>query len=190
MPPFSVFLVGEGSTDIGGLAADPSYASHDPGFLQPVVERLLDREVKFSGRKVSVLGKRRVQGLREALARKGYIAAVLAAEVGADLLVFVTDRDGGKRVRSPQQREREMTRKNNAVSEGATASGASVNCVAGVACHTIEAWAMGDTTAVEAVGGKPVELPAGKDPEDLWGKPRDPGSNHPKSVLARLLDRP
>jgi hypothetical protein len=190
MPTFSVFLVGEGFHDIGGLAAAPPFRSNDPGFLQPVVEQLLDREVRFSGQKVSVLGKKRVAGLKDVLARKGHIAAVLARDAGAELLVFVTDLDGGQRVRTSRQREREIARKTQAVTDGATASGMQIVCVAGVACHTIEAWAMGDLAAVEAVAGKPVELPAGKDPEDLWGKPRDPASNHPKSVLACLLDRP
>lgn len=189
MPPFPVFLVGEGPHDIGGLAAAPPYESGSPGFLQPVVERLLDRRTEFSGQKVSVLGKKRFQGLKDALARKGYIASVLAENAGAEVLVFVTDLDGGNNVRTERQREAEIERKTEAVREGANASGAQLICVAGVCCRTIEAWAMGDLAAVEAIAGKPVELPAGKKPEDLWGKPRDPESDHPKSVLARMLGR-
>jgi hypothetical protein len=64
-------------------------------------------------------------------------------------------------------------------------------CVPGIACRTIEAWALGDRDAVAAACrlGKAVELPDGKKPEELWGKPRDSDSNHPKMVLKRIVGR-
>lgn len=186
-----VFLVGEGRHDIGDLAVEPSYRRDRPGFLQPIIEKILQSEVSFDGRKVSLLPKRRLTNLRQALARKASVAALLAWDAEADLLVFVVDLDRGtgarrSRARSDLARQRETIRSGCEVgiAEGLV-------CVPAVPCRTIEAWALGDRGAVGALNGSsvPVDLPGGKDAEDLWGQSRDPNSNHPKSVLARLLGR-
>lgn len=55
-------------------------------------------------------------------------------------------------------------------------------------CRMLEAWALGDRAALDAVVGKKLDesqLP--DDPEDLWGDEADPRSDHPKCVLARVL---
>src|SRR5215470_2935831 len=90
-----VYLVGEGRHDIGDLAIAPAYRGREPGFMQPIVERIIGSEVAFDGQKVSLLGKSPVRAPREALARKARTAAQLARYSESDLLVFVTDLDKG-----------------------------------------------------------------------------------------------
>jgi hypothetical protein len=186
-----IFLVGEGRHDIGDLAAAPSYRGNKPGFLQPIVERIIGSRVAFDGQKVSLLGKEPVRGLREILERKAWMAAQLARNAESDLLVFVTDLDKGSGM-GQKAAVTEIKTRSAMIRKGSQA-GASGEfaCVPGIACRTIEAWALGDRAAVAELLGsaQPVELPPGKGPEDLWGKPRDPGSSHPKVVLKRILGR-
>jgi hypothetical protein len=53
----------------------------------------------------------------------------------------------------------------------------------------LEAWALGDAAAVEAVGkrGDAAAVPAR--PEETWGDEKKPTSGHPKCVLRRALGR-
>jgi hypothetical protein len=54
----------------------------------------------------------------------------------------------------------------------------------------IEAWALGDRDAVEAVAGKGGDISAvPKTPEETWGDEEDRGSGHPKCLLRRALGR-
>lgn len=180
-----VFLVGEGRHDIGDLAAAPPHRGSDPGFLQPVVEEIVGPRVEFDGQKVSLLGKKRVRGLREALERKAWVASVLAQNAEADLLVFVADLDRGSGM-GKRRATVDISRKSNVIRRGCeTNTGGQLECVPGIPCRTIEAWALGDLAAVESLlgTGKSIRLPGGKGPEELWGAPGDPKSNHPKMVV-------
>jgi len=186
-----VFLVGEGRHDIGDLAVSPPYKGGQPGFIQPIVERALETQVSFDGQKISLLGKERVAGLREVWARKAWLAGVLAMGAESDLLVFVADLDKGSGT-SRQTAAADIEKRSKAIKEGCEAGTAGeLPCATGVACRTVEAWALGDLMAVaELIGAEhPVQLPACKKPGELWGKPRDPKSNHPKMVLKRILGR-
>jgi hypothetical protein len=186
-----IFLVGEGRHDIGDLAAAPPYRGNKPGFLQPIVEKIIGSRVTFAGQKVSLLGKKPVRGIREILEKKAAVAAQLADLAESDLLVFVADLDRGSGTR---QREAavDIERRSEEIRRGCEAQTAGcLECVPGIPCRTIEAWALGDPAAVVSLigPGKPVRLPDGKSPEELWGKPRDPASGHPKMVLRRILGR-
>jgi hypothetical protein len=153
-----------------------------------VIEQILGAGTEFEGRKISLLGQQRVVGLEDVWERKAWLATQLAYVDEADLLIFVSDLDGG--TGSGRRRaEKDIRERSGAISRGAQVAGyGNLDCVSGIACRTIEAWAMGDLDAVERVAtDKGLSLPSGKGPEDLWGKPRDPRSNHPKMVLARLL---
>lgn len=185
-----VFLVGEGRHDIGDLAVERPYRGRRPGFMQPVVERLVEVDVSFDGQKVSLFGRARVRGLKDALARKAYIAATLARATGSDVLIFITDLDKGSGTGQRQARE-EIERRSKEIRKGsAEGSGGAVVCVPGIPCRTIEAWALSDRRAIERINsGGPARLPDGKRPEELWGERHDPNSNHPKMVLARILGR-
>jgi hypothetical protein len=149
----------------------------------------VDSSASFRGQKISLLGKKKIKGLSDALARKAAIAAALAQSEGADLLVFVTDLDGGSRTRTKVQKRSELERKGQAIGEGAELGEAELRCIPGIPCRTIEAWALGDMATVELIGGDRDHMPAGKLAEELWGKVRDPSSNHPKMVFERVLGR-
>jgi hypothetical protein len=139
-----------------------------------------------------VLGKRRVKGLKEAISHKAYFAALLAADRDADLLIFVTDADKGGGANTTSQAARRVDTLPAAIKQGfARAAGDGPDVVTSVVatpCRTIEAWALGDLDAVGTVArlGTPPSIPA--PPEQLWGEPHAPTSDHPKSVLRRILN--
>jgi hypothetical protein len=53
---------------------------------------------------------------------------------------------------------------------------------AGVSKETLEAWIIADPEVL------PVTVTISKQPEDVWGAPRDSKGEHPKQVLRRALD--
>lgn len=186
-----VFLVGEGRHEIGDLAVAPPYRDGRSGFLQPVVEKLITTETAFDGAKVALLSKKRVSRRREALKGQVRLAVALATNAGSDLLVFVKDLDRGSGT-GRRKAAADIKGISEEIRRGCEAQAAGdFKCVPGIPCRTIEAWALGDRAAVAELCGsaKPVELPDGKAPEDLWGKPHNPSSNHPKMVLKRILGR-
>jgi hypothetical protein len=188
----AVFIVGEGVSDIGGLAHEPPYHSDEPGFLQPVIHKALDGALEFAGRQLRLFGKRKVTGLTDAISRKAYLAAIFALDAEADALVFVTDTDkpeGRNTVAQARKRIRELRA---AIELGFERAGYSRDRrVIGTPCRTIEAWALADLGAVKDVAraDSMPRLPGNKKPEELWGEPHDPSSGHPKCVLARIFGR-
>jgi len=185
-----VFLVGEGRHDIGDLAKEPPFRSGRPGFLQPVIESVAGSRVTFEGQKVSLIGKKRVSGLKEVAEKKAWMASLLAENVGADLLVYVRDLDKESGT-SKSRRETigAIARKREQIVRGCEAYTDAIRCVPGIPCRMIEAWAMGDLVAVAQVSDfvTSVKLPSGKGPEELWGERSDPMSDHPKNVLKRIF---
>ena len=184
-----VFLVGEGPHDIGDLAGGPAFRGKRPGFLQPIIEKVVGSRAEFDGAKVALLGKKRVSRRGEALDAQASLAAALAINAESELLVFVRDLDGGSG-RDKRKAKSDIRRMSADIRRAAEPwSGESPTCVPGIPCRTIEAWALGDLAAVDAAcrPSVPAELPAGKGPEDLWGKRHDPDSDHPKMVLRRIV---
>lgn len=184
-----IFLVGEGRHDIGDLAADPAYRGGSPGFLQPVVEKVVGGKPTFEGAKVALLGKKRVSQRGEALEGQARVAAALAVNAESDLLIFVRDLDRGSGT-GKKQAAADIKRMCGEINRGFRShADASLGCVPGIPCRTIEAWALGDAKAVidACPAVTSVDLPDGKDPEKLWGKPRNPESNHPKMVFKRIV---
>jgi dihydrofolate reductase len=107
------------------------------------------------------------------------IGRVLASR-DAHGLVMVRDND--------QSARRAHGARRSAIERGfaeAHALGHVVPAVLALAIECIEAWALADPDAWLRVFGKVPRLP--KDPEALWGDPRDAASNHPKFVLRRCL---
>lgn len=187
-----IYLVGEGRQDIGDLAVAPIHRGREPGFMQPIIERVVGSKVVFEGQKISLLGKKPVRSPREALAKKAWTAAQLACYAEADLLVFVADLDKGNGI-GRKAATVDIAKRSKAITAASEeGSNGEMACVPGIACRTIEAWALGDLTAVASLlsSSMSAELPSGKGPEDLWGKPRDPVSDHPKMVLRRIIGRP
>ncbi|WP_395156253.1 hypothetical protein [Ilumatobacter sp.] len=166
-----VFLVGEGPTDIGDLSSAPSYRNGGEGFFQPLIRTMLG-DCEFDGQKVTALGKRKIRGAKTALGRKAAIAAVLAEALEADILVYSMDAD-----HAFKRRRAELVQ---------YLQGQGMPFAVAVAKETVEAWVMGDPAAVAAI--EPDVAPPPK-PEHLWGKPKEPDSDHPKQFLRRLVDR-
>jgi hypothetical protein len=121
---------------------------------------------------VTVLGKKKVVGAKTALGKKAAIAAALAKAQKADLLVYSMDADhafGSRRAELVQYLDRQE-----------------LPFAVAVAKETIEAWVMGDPSALGVIEKSASAPPK---PEQLWGKPTDQHSNHPKQVLRRLAKR-
>lgn len=181
-----LFLCGEGANDIGGLAAEPEYQTNDDGFFQPIIRRLSETDVSFRGTQIKTLGREKIRGLSDAWSRKAQQARALAAYERADAVVLAGDVDSSAGERATRY---EAQRRIDEIAEAMRTGFDSVSgppSVGATPCRTIEAWALGDVAAVcRVAGSETVVLP--RNPEELWGKPSDPTSNHPKCVLRRIF---
>ena len=181
-----VYLVGEGSNDIGGLAREPEYQTADDGFFQPVIRQLSGRDLVFKGAQLKTLGREKVKGLADAWSRKAAQARAVVEYERADIVVVAADVDSSQGERATVlRREGDLTRSAARFKRGLS-PWRGPPAVAATPCRTIEAWGLADTNAVCAVAN--VETVAlEKPPEQLWGKPNDPQSNHPKCALTKIF---
>ena len=198
MGPCKIFLVGEGASDIGDLAKEPTWRDlKQPreGFLQPILRRLApDMELEFEGRQLLSLAPADDDApfeIASALAAKAGKALALASLEGASFLVLITDVDREHaRKRSAHEARRQMGLLRRNIETGFTAARArsqklsTVTTVVATPMRMVEAWALGDPAAL------PRQMTsAATRPEELWGAKRDPQSNFPKHVLKRALGR-
>jgi hypothetical protein len=185
-----VYLAGEGTTDIGGLAYEPPYRTSVEGFLQPILRKFADSEIDFEGGTLVRLARERVKKLSDALEKKAAAAGALAEYYGAEAIVFVTDVDvtPGKKA-SVHEADTRMASLRHSIAVGLDASGSVLPRAIGTPCRTIEAWALGDLDSVCDAADLDVTPSIPKVPEELWGKPGEPSSNHPKCVLSRIFGR-
>lgn len=187
-----IFVAGEGPTDVGDLAKDPAFRERRPreGFVQPVIRNLRPNDtVRFDGRKVMVLSREGFTELKAGLAKQASGAYRLAKTLGCDAVVVIhdVDRTQGKPV-SQLERERRTAEVRRTIQDGfASVEDGSLATGIGTPCRCIEAWALGDKEAVVSLGALGDENAVPDRPEELWGQPKDPASNHPKCVLKRLL---
>jgi hypothetical protein len=195
-----VFLVGEGPSDIGDLFDVASYRNEEEGFLQPLLRRMVGSAIElefFDGRRLTALPRlpaRADHGLTSGLqARKAAQALALAAQLGADALVFSCDLDktGGQRVTTAERRRR-LRELRTSIEEGfarARLIDGNVERVLtaiAIPARMIEAWALGDRHALARVldvERHTLRYPA---PEELWGDEADRGSHHPKRVWEKV----
>lgn len=173
-----VLVCGEGKHDIG--ASDiPS----KEGWLQPVLRQVADTEIKFGtiSRNRLVLQRRTQKHFRPlppGHGAKALFSKLIAAPQGYNLVVFMVDTDSNKR--SDWRRIRSQIidgfdRKPDVEVKG-------VPCVP---MSTSESWLLADKQAWQKIGLADLAvLP--KKPENLWGKPRDPQSNHPHQFFRRV----
>jgi hypothetical protein len=187
-----IYVAGEGPNDIGDLAKEPVYRPdrRQEGFLQPAIRALRSGdEVHFDGSKITLLAKARFADLRTGLGQRAAAAYRIASAAGADAVVVVHDVDKaatGRATLQEARRSHQLVRQH--LLDGFTmASDGSLSTAVGTPCRCIEAWALGDLDAVSTVAAllKKPSLPT--PPEELWGKPHDPQSNHPKQVLRRIF---
>lgn len=176
-----ILVCGEGPNDIGRrdwVKRRGDHATTD-GWLQPLVARLRSSEGDVYAIQLKTLFTAPGRGGRalDGLARKAHAAKFRAKSEGCTGVVLATDVDSND--------PRDHARKHDAILEGFAAID---NGVVGVACvpmATSEAWLMADWAAWQAQGaGDDTAWP--NRPETLWGRPHEPGSNHPKNVFARI----
>jgi len=193
-----VFLVGEGSSDIGSLERIPQYRTsgrHGPGFLQPLIERIVGDDValEFDGQKYSTILVKDLSDPDLIQGRRARAALAIAGiTAGAKALVYLvdTDKEQGEAA-SDQEARRLHDALRASIEEGFERARrddpplGDVRTVTGVPLRMLEAWALGDPAAITAAGGDASKVPPR--PETLWGAKRNPSSNYPKHALARAL---
>lgn len=178
----TIFLVGEGKTDIGTVGR-PSVLPEEAreGVVQVLVRRVLDApasELAFKPRAVRSFPKEpgKFKGPRlEGDARNAYRAYQLA-RFDHDGMIMVRDSDNTGDERLAQMEAGIQTARQR--------KGPQIPHACGLAVQTIEAWVLG------ALAGRdqPVPaLPRGKAIEELWGKKNDPESHHPRALCRQAL---
>lgn len=196
-PVCVVFIAAEGPSELGELAREPQWRDKKrprEGYFQPMLRKLLDREVAFDGQKVTLLGrfdaKRKLHGHADRAAKALAIASTVE---GCCMLVFAHDVDkaSGEK-RNARERARRVEAMHTEIEAGfATVKGADhVRRVKATPLRMIEAWALGDRAALKAVAQKNGDASAiPKHPEEAWGDEADRASGHPKCLLRRALGR-
>jgi hypothetical protein len=154
-----------------------------------VASRLATDTVTFSGRKVTRLGAQRITDVFDAIARKAAAALELARFHEADVVVLVLDVDVTYGTRATvREADRKMAAMHAAAEAGFRTRGDDgPTAIFGTPCRTIESWALGDLTAVQAAAGLPDPPSIPKPAEELWGKPNDETSDHPKCVFTAIF---
>lgn len=197
-----ILLVGEGTSDIGDLAIEPSHREHRErreGFLQPLLRTMVDAEVEleFDGRKLvhlpkNPLTKRRAGKLQAENASRA-LALASALEAQALVLSFDADKTQGTRAKRVERQRRLRELRASAElgfehTRATDADAAAIQTAIAIPCRMIEAWALGDREALASLlDVSPRELDYGK-PEDLWGDEEAPDSDHPKCVWRRVAE--
>lgn len=180
-----LLVVAEGTTEFGREQGGEGVVPH-------LVRRILAKEgldpggVTFDRRRLYQLGRREEGALHEVdprhrtLAWRARQAARLAGEKFAGL-VLLADADGERRERG------EAIRQGFDLWRSSSARSPDVPLVFAVPPETIVIWLLADAGAIQQVLGPAAGI-IPPDPENLWGKARDPRANHPKQVLRRLLE--
>lgn len=179
-----VLISAEGPGDVGGLS-DPFYGDpRDEGFFQPLLRRCLGTDVEFTGYPGLSLGPQPPKLVKKKLAQRAWRAVTLADAEDCDLAAIHTDADeAASRKKAPAN----WTARREIVRFGVDQAGPDAPPAAiAVPVATTEAWALADPDVIRdrAVVN---DVALDKSPELLWGTPHDPASNHPKSLLRRLL---
>jgi hypothetical protein len=189
-----VFLAGEGTSDIGDLAHPAQYRRGVEGLLQPLIRRILGQEhqIEFEGVKLTTLAKTKVKVPHKRYARHAAQAHVLAEEENADALVFCcdVDRQAGtkKSPREVKARIKELVDPIDlGLREARRTADRVVPTIVATPCRMIEAWALGDPTALQEMVKRMIDMEELARPEELWGREHDREGRHPKAVLARIL---
>jgi hypothetical protein len=195
---FTVFIAAEGPSELGDLAGAPQWRSTRApreGFLQPMLRKLLGEDVAFEGQKITLLGrfdaKRKLEGHADRAAKALRLASTLVEDCRVVVFAHDVDNASGEK-RNATERARRVKTLNEEIDAGfAVVEGADrVRRVKATPLRMIEAWALGDASAVCGVAGTKGGAEAVPTrPEEMWGDERDQASSHPKCVLRRALGR-
>jgi hypothetical protein len=180
----TILVYGEGPNDVGRRKWSRHIEDFEvtDGWLQPTVRRLRassgDIEAKALRELITLPG-RMVRPLR-GLALKAQLAKLKAGTEGYSGVVIATDADSTDR--HVHQAKRDEIESGYAT---VTNDVVAVACVPGA---TSEAWLLSDRGAWESLGASDFDAWPRR-PEELWGRPHDPASNHPKQVFARMCEK-
>lgn len=184
-----VLLAGEGPTDHGSENRTGKRMVWDEGACQPILrkcaggkELIFEVIVPSKWKAVPTFQERRRRP--RALpghAKKAWACYALAVLGECQVAVVLVDCD-----------RRSLEEIRNELQQGFERAKSKINgdipTVRMVPLKTIESWLLSDENAFETVTGVPL---TGRQrishPEDLWGDPSDPESNHPKAKLNRML---
>jgi hypothetical protein len=178
-----ILIVGEGPHDIGRREWSPRAGGYETteGWLQSMVRRLRRSAGSEEGIRLRDLVKLPGKGREEpaGLAFKAKLAKFKAMSDGFDAVVLATDADSVDRA--------VHARKVRDIEAGFEAVPGAVFGVACVPMGTSEAWLLADANAWTNVAvTNRSGLP--RRPEEIWGRPHDPASDHPKCVFARICE--
>lgn len=195
-----VFLVGEGTCDIGDLANHAAYRRGREGFLQPLIRSLVkkaqhDLEIDFDGQKVMYLPKEPAGRIKaeDRAAENARRALALASQRGADALVvsFDVDKTPGRKASVVERRRKLREARASAaaglkITRDGDPDAARLPVAVAIPCRMIEAWALADREALATLVGADVSDLDYPQPEDLWGDEAVKKTNHPKNVWERV----
>lgn len=193
-----VFVVAEGPSELGDLAADSSFrrtSSSEEGFLRPILRRLVAgrADLDLTGAKVSKILRPGLSEPRDVLGQRARQALAMAQFAGCRALVFMVDTDREQGVKRTDSEGRGLrAARLEAIEAGFRAARthdptlAEVVTIAAVPLRMLESWALADVNALSLAGGDASEVPK-RSPEKLWGKKQDPSSDYPKHALARVF---
>ncbi len=177
-----ILIFGEGPHDVGRREWSPQTRDYETseGWLQPIIRRLRNstgsEEARCLRELITFPGRARVRPLA-GLALKAQLAKYKALSDGFDAVVLATDADSADR--AAHDRKIEDIERGFANMPGAVVG------VAAVPMGTSEAWLLADADAWVDLGVADRNvLP--RRPEQLWGHPHEPASDHPKCVFARI----
>ncbi len=192
----TVFIAAEGPSEIGDLAGAVFWRDGRKveGYFQPMLRKVLREDVVFDGQKITLLGrfdaKKRLPGHGDRAAK-----ALALARLDEDcrVLVFAHDVDRASgRKRSAIERRDRIKHLHAEIEAGfaAVTDAQRVLRIKATPLRMLEAWALGDRSAVQAVAGKGGDASAvPKAPEETWGEEADRDSGHPKCLLRRAIGR-
>ncbi|WP_426489074.1 hypothetical protein [Cereibacter johrii] len=151
--------------------------------MQPIIRSItgnadINFEVKFRAELTLFEPFKKFPGGVYGHGQKAFVAKAAAAREGCNYLIYMVDADDT----SPQ-------RHNDIAGEILSGFGAlkkpEVGCVACIPVSASEAWMLADKEAWRKLTGHEVANLPGK-PEELWGEKRDPSSNRPHNIFARI----
>ena len=195
-----VLLVGEGPSDIGDLADQPSYREGRDGFLQPLLRKMVgeDVDLEFDGCKLMHLPKKPLgksnAGRLQAKNASRALAMASAGGMNALVLAFDTDKSPGDPAKRIERKRRlhllrASAERGFAHEREHDEAAETIQTVIAVPCRMIEAWALGDRKALADLLDLPAESLDYDEPEELWGDEDDESSGHPKRVWRRVTEK-
>lgn len=175
-------ICGEGPHDVGRIdqwSVRKEAQQTQEGWLQPLLRKYVADDIEFEivprARLVKLPGPQKAP-LPSGHGAKAFLAKFRAKSSQCDAVVFMVDADG------PDNGE--WGKKVAEVKSGFDLVDGGTVAIACVPKSASESWLLADPKAWATLAANDAALPA--KPEEIWGNRRDPTSNHPHALFARL----